>query len=121
MRWHINVYVTIRCYQYIISYCYFTYDGRINSNPYTITNSWYSLARTPVCLPNYNTLMNIAIATYFCTTIDGYIICMPYKNTPPICKFAAISMPLRLAHRRNKTFQKNIFGRKVAVRALRYK
>lgn len=82
MRWHINVYVTIRCYQYIISYCYFTYDGRINSNPYTITNSWYSLARTPVCLPNYNTLMNIAIATYFCTTIDGYIICMPYKNTP---------------------------------------
>lgn len=83
MRWHININETIWCDQHIITNSNFSNDSRIDSNPNSIANSWTTFMGASIRLSYNNTFMNVTIATYFCFTIDGYIICVTYINTPP--------------------------------------
>ena len=80
---NIAVYITIWSYKYIITNGHISYDSRIDTNPNSIAYSWTTFPRTSICLSYYDTFMNVTIATYFSSTIDGYIICMTYINTPP--------------------------------------
>ena len=107
---NIYIYKTIRSYHHIIANGNFSNNSRIDTNPNSIANSWTTFARAPIRLSYNNTFMNVTITTYFSFTIDGYIICMTYINTPPIWLFAVISKPLRFAHRRNNTLYKSLIG-----------
>ena len=83
MRGNVYIYKTIRCNHHIITNGYISYDSRIDTNPHSIANSWTTFMGASIRLSYNNTFVNIAIATYFCSTIDGDIIGMTYINTPP--------------------------------------
>lgn len=119
MRGNIYIYITIWCYQHIIANGYISYDSRIDTYPNSIANCWTTFSRTSIRLSYNNTFMYITIATYLGSTIDGYIICMAYINTPPIGFVVLISNPLRFAHRRNKALYRSFKGAKDVAEALR--
>lgn len=93
MRGNIYIYITIWCYQHIIANVYISYDSRIDTNPNSIAYCRTSFARAPVRLTDNDSLVDVAVATYFSFTIDGDIICMTYINTP---QFAGLQLVLYL-------------------------
>ena len=79
---NIYIYITIWSYKYIITNGHISYDSRIDTNPNSIAYNWTTFPRTSIRLSYNNTFMYVTITTYFSSTIDGYIICMTYINTP---------------------------------------
>ena len=76
MGWYIYIYKTIRSNHNIISNVHISYNGRIDTYPYSIANSGIPFAWTTICLTDYHTFMNIAIATYLGITVNSDVVCM---------------------------------------------
>lgn len=83
MGGNVYIYITVRCNHHIVANGNISNDCRIDTYPHSIANCWTTFSRAPIRLPYNNTFMNVTIATYFSFTIDGYIICVTYINTPP--------------------------------------
>lgn len=83
MRGNIYIYITIWCYQHVITNGYISHYCRINADPHSIAYRRVAFARAPVHLTDNHALVDVAVATYFSFTIDGDIIGMTYINTPP--------------------------------------
>lgn len=88
VRGHVYVYKTIGSYQHIVANGYFPHNGSVDANPHPVTDSGASLANATISLSYYNTLVDVAVATYPRPAVDGDIIGMAYKNTPP--RFAGL-------------------------------
>ena len=82
MGGNVYIYITVRCNHHIVANGYISYDSRIDTYPHSIANSWTTFMEASIRLSYNNTFMNVTIATYFSFTIDGYIICVTYINTP---------------------------------------
>lgn len=119
VRGHVYVYKTIGSYQHIVANGYFPHNGSVDANPHPVTDSGASLTNATISLSYYNTLVDVAVATYPRPAVDGDIIGMAYKNTPPICRFAVSSNPRRLAQRRNNALYRSRIGAKDITAAFR--
>ena len=76
MRGNIYIYITIWCNQHIIANGYISYDSRIDAYPHSITDSRITFAASSVHLTDDNSLVDIAVASYLCSAIDGDVIGM---------------------------------------------
>ena len=80
---YIYIYKTIGSYHDIIAYSNISYDSRIDSYPYSITDSRITFAASSVHLPDDNSLVDIAVASYLRLAIDGDVIGMAQIQAPP--------------------------------------
>lgn len=76
MWWYVYIYITIWSYKDIITNGHISYDSRIDTYPHSIADSWITFAASSVHLTDDNSLVDIAVASYLCSAIDGDVIGM---------------------------------------------
>ena len=80
---YVNIYEAIGSYQHIIAYRHFSHYCRIDANPHPVAYRGVTFAGSTVHLSDNHALVNVAVASNFCSTIYSDIIGMTYINTPP--------------------------------------